>query len=95
MLTIRLQRVGKKGQPSYRIVVAERRSKVAAPPVEDLGYYDPLTKKTSVKAERAKYWIQVGAQATPTVHNLMVREKVISSPKIAIKISKKAPAPAA
>ncbi len=45
MLAIKLQRGGKKHQPSYRLVVAEKRSKMAAPPVEDLGTYNPFTKK--------------------------------------------------
>lgn len=81
MLTIRFQRVGKRGQPSYRLVVAERRSKVGAPPTEDLGAYNPFTKEASLKAERVNYWIGVGAQPTVTVHNLLVKSGVVTAPK--------------
>ena len=48
MLAIKLQRVGKKHQPGYRLVVAEKRSKMLAPPVEDLGSYSPKTKQVNV-----------------------------------------------
>ena len=81
MLTIRLQRIGKKGQPSYRLVVAERRSKVGAPPTEDLGAYNPFTKQASFKAERVTHWLGVGAQPTVTVHNLLVKSGVVTAPK--------------
>jgi small subunit ribosomal protein S16 len=81
MLTLRLQRIGKKGQPSYRLVVAERRSKMAAPPTEDLGAYNPFTKQATFKSERVQYWIGVGASPTVTVHNLLVKNGVVDAPK--------------
>ena len=68
MLAIKLQRIGKKHQPSYRIVVAERRSKMAAPPVEDLGSYNPFTKAFAVKKDRVAHWMKMGAQPTVTAH---------------------------
>ncbi|MEY4731117.1 MAG: hypothetical protein RL681_63 [Candidatus Parcubacteria bacterium] len=98
MLAIKLQRTGKKHQPSYRLVVAEKRSKMAAPPVEDLGSYSPRTKQANVNAERASYWLGVGAQPTVTVHNLFVKQGVLKSPKIQMKfkvVEKPAPAAAA
>ena len=90
MLAIKLQRIGKKHQPSYRLIVAEKRSKMLAPPVEDLGPYNPTTKTASLNMERAAYWLKVGAQPTPTVHNLLVKEGILSVPKVAIKIKAKA-----
>lgn len=90
MLAIKLQRIGKKHQPSYRVVVAEKRSKMIAPPVEDLGSYSTLTKKASLNKDRAQHWIKVGAQPTPTVHNLLVKEGILNSPKIKLNIKKKA-----
>ena len=89
MLVIRLQRVGKKHQPSYRIVVAERRSKLCAFPVEDCGSYNPFTKKANVEKEKIAHWIKVGAQPSVTVHNLLVREQALSAPKIAVKVKAK------
>lgn len=90
MLAIKLQRIGKKHQPSYRVVVAESRSKMAAPPVEDLGSYNPSTKTAFLKKERLEYWIKTGAQPTVTTHNLLVKEGVVSAPKKAVKMPKAA-----
>lgn len=88
MLAIKLQRIGKKHQPSYRLVVAEARSKMAAPPVEDLGSYQPKTKASSFKKDRVAYWLGVGAQPTVTVHNLLVAEGVVTTPKLKVKMAK-------
>jgi small subunit ribosomal protein S16 len=94
MLAIKLQRIGKKHQPSYRLVVAEKKSKMAGPPVEDLGSYSTTTKMAHLNADRVKYWLGVGAQPTLTVHNLLVREKISAEPKIQMifKVPEKAPA---
>jgi len=88
MLAIKLQRIGKKHQPSYRVVVAERRSKMAAPPVEDLGSYDPRTKATTVKKERVLHWVKMGAQPTVTAHNLLVKQGTLTGAAIAVKMPK-------
>jgi small subunit ribosomal protein S16 len=88
MLAIKLQRIGKKHQPSYRLVVAEARSKMAAPPVEDLGSYQPKTKAINVKKERVTYWLGVGAQPTVSVHNLFIKEGLVTGAKMAVKMKK-------
>jgi small subunit ribosomal protein S16 len=88
MLAIKLQRIGKKHQPSYRVVVAEKRSKMAAPPVEDLGSYNPFTKATTVKKERVLHWVKMGAQPTITANNLLVKEGVITGKAISVKMPK-------
>jgi len=90
MLAIKLQRIGKKHQPSYRLVVAVKKSKMAAPPVEDLGFYNPFTKVATLRKERILHWISVGAQPTVTAHNLLVSHGVISVPKKAVKLKKAA-----
>ncbi len=94
MLAIKLQRIGKKHQPGYRVVVAERRSKMAAPPVEDLGFYDPLSKAAGIKKERVLHWISIGAQPTVTAHNLLIKQGIIMVATKAVKMKKKT-APAA
>lgn len=86
MLAIKLQRIGKKHRPSYRLVTAVKKSKMAAPPVEDLGSYDPRTKAAAFKKERVLYWLSVGAQPTITVHNLLISQAIISVPKKAVKM---------
>lgn len=78
MLALKLQRIGRRHQPSYRVVVAESRSKLIAPPIEDLGSYNPFTKALTVKGDRVSHWIGVGAQPTRTVHNLLVKQGVIT-----------------
>ena len=81
MLAIKLNRIGKKHQPTFRIVVAEKRSKMGGKYVEDLGFWNPREKTVSVNKDRATYWIGVGAQPTDTVHNILVKGLVIKGKK--------------
>ncbi len=89
MLAIKLQRIGKKHQPSYRLVVAEKRSKMAAPPVEDLGAYNPFTKAATLRGDRVQYWVKNGAQPTVTAHNLLVEKGILSEKKMVVKMKVK------
>ncbi len=93
MLVIRLFRVGKKGQPFFKIVVTDKRKPPRAGRfVEQVGFYNPLTKERTLKQERVKYWLSVGAKPSDTVYNLLVFEKIIEGKKIAVhKKSKKEP----
>jgi len=84
MLAIKLQRIGKKHQPSYRIVVQEKRTKLNGLSREDLGWFNPLNNKREINKDRAMYWISVGAKPTPTVHNLLIRTGIIRGKKIAV-----------
>ena len=70
------------------MVVAEKRSKMAAPPVEDLGSYNPFTKLANVKKERILHWVKMGAQPTTTAHNLLVGQGVITGASRAVKMPK-------
>ncbi|HEY4523895.1 MAG TPA: 30S ribosomal protein S16 [Candidatus Paceibacterota bacterium] len=92
MLAIKLQRIGKKKQPSYRIVVQPKRSKLNGRFIEDLGWYHPVTKKSQILVNRIEHWLKSGAKPTPTVHNLLVREGILKSAKIPVhkRIEKKA-----
>ena len=92
MLVIRLTRKGKKNQPFFRVVVIDKkRSSKGGRAVEVLGYVDPLTKRKSLKKERVLYWISKGAKPSETMHNLLVKEKIIKGKKINVsKKSKKA-----
>ncbi len=94
MLRIRLFRIGKKNQPSYKIVVVDgKRASRGGRFVEELGFINPKTKEQKIDAEKAKYWISKGAQPSDTVHNLLTKEKIIEDKKIAVhKKSKKKPA---
>ncbi len=91
MIAIKLQRIGRRHQPSYRIVVAEKRSKLNGEPIEDLGSYSPFSKVFAVKADRVAYWLGVGAQPTVTAHNLLVKNGVVQAPKRTVRMA--APVP--
>jgi small subunit ribosomal protein S16 len=91
MLAIKFKRVGRKHQPSFRIVIAEKRSKRDGLSIDDIGFYNPITKEFGVKKERLEHWLKFGAKPTPTVHNLLVNHKLVSGPKIKIKTKKGEP----
>ncbi len=74
MLKIRLSRVGRKGQPHYRVVVAEHTAPIKGKCVEQLGTYDPKGKNLTIKNERVEYWISVGAKPTNTVARMLDKE---------------------
>lgn len=79
MLAIKLRRVGKRGQPSFRLVVSETRSKLQGKFVEDLGWYNPHTRAADIKGERVSYWVGNGAQPTEAVWKILRRFKVTQS----------------
>ena len=78
MLRIRLRRVGKKGHPSYRMVVAYSRAPRYGAYVEWIGQYDPMTDPPSVtlKEDRAIAWLKQGAQPSDAVKRILERDGV-------------------
>mgnify|MGYP001588867121 CR=1 FL=1 len=82
MLIIRLQRIGKKGQAYFRVVVMEHTKKTKGEFLELLGTYNPHQKEFKVDRERAEHWLSKGAQISPTVNNLMVNYKIWDRPKM-------------
>ncbi|MBX4211533.1 MAG: 30S ribosomal protein S16 [Candidatus Yanofskybacteria bacterium] len=78
---IRLQRIGKRGQAYFRVVLVEHTKKPKGEIKELLGTYDPHLKKFVAKKERIEYWVSKGAQPSPTVNNLLVNYKVWDKPK--------------
>ena len=82
-MVIRLFRVGKKNQPSFKIVITDKRkSSTKGRFVEEVGFWNPLTKEKVLKIDRVKYWLSVGAKPSPTVFNLLISEKIIEGKKI-------------
>ncbi|HVX30211.1 MAG TPA: 30S ribosomal protein S16 [Nitrolancea sp.] len=79
MIKLRLRRMGAKRQPSYRIVAADARSPRDGRFIEIVGFYNPQTDPYTLKVdtERAKYWIDHGAQPTETVRALLVKSGVL------------------
>lgn len=92
MLTIRLSRVGKKKQPSYRLLVSEKSKDPWGKYLENLGTFNPLTDPATINfnVDRIKYWIGKGAQTSDTVWNIFVDQKIVEGAKrLKVKISKK------
>ena len=90
MLKVRLKRVGRKHDPSFRIVVVENTKAPQGGYLESVGFYNAMQKQVQLKKERIQYWMGVGAQPTAVVHNILVQQGVIQAPKIAVhKRSKK------
>ncbi|MCC6290901.1 30S ribosomal protein S16 [Candidatus Nomurabacteria bacterium] len=83
MLKIRLQRVGRKNDPSFRVVVMpKQKDSQSGKVVEILGSYSARQGKPQIKADRVKHWIAAGAQVSDTVHNLLINQKIIEGKKI-------------
>jgi small subunit ribosomal protein S16 len=82
MLKIRLQRVGKKNEPSFRLVLTDSQNSAKSGRfLEILGSHNFRKDGTIIKADRIKHWISKGAQVSDTAHNLLVTHKVIDSKK--------------
>jgi len=77
MLKIRLKRQGRKRIPFYRIVLMENLSKRDGRPIEELGFYDPLTKKIKLNIQRIVYRLNTGAQPTDTVKDILIKSKIL------------------
>jgi small subunit ribosomal protein S16 len=91
MLTIRLKRIGRKNDHSYRVVLLDSKKGPQTGKINEvLGFYDPRKNIKQLKAEQIKSWIAKGAQTSDTVHNLLVGEKIITGKKINV-LPKKSP----
>ena len=76
---MRLRRMGMKKAPFYRVIVADSRSPRDGRFIEEIGYYNPLTNPAEIKidAEKAKKWIDNGAQPTETVKSLLKKSGIV------------------
>jgi small subunit ribosomal protein S16 len=90
MLKIRLLRMGRKHDPSFRLVIVDSKK----PPrsgdyVEKVGFYNPRRKIYRLQEERIRHWLSKGARPSPTVHNLLIKAEVISGRKLNLSKKKK------
>ena len=77
MLKLRLKRIGRKRSPSYRLVVMENSSRRDGRPVEEVGYYDPISKQYNFDTAKIEKWLGYGVKPTETVFNLLKKADVI------------------
>lgn len=81
---IRFQRIGRKNDAAFRIAVLEKTAGPKAGKYVDLvGTYNPKTKVSTLKPDAIKQWMSQGAQVSPSVHNLLVKEGVLEGTKSA------------
>lgn len=88
---IRFARRGKKNKPFYRVVVAEKARDLFGKALEIVGHYNPTSspKECVLDVERIRYWLSKGAKASPSVHNLLIKQNMIEGKKIQKTIKKK------
>ena len=82
LLRIRLRRNGKKKHPYYRVVVADQRAPRDGDFIEVVGHYNPRTQPSTVvlNEERVKHWIELGAQPSETVHRVLHKAGLMTTP---------------
>jgi small subunit ribosomal protein S16 len=82
MLKIRLQRIGRKNDPSFRVVLTDSKNSTKSGRfLEILGTYNPKAGVKTLQNDRIKYWMSKGAQCSDTMHNFLVADKVIAGKK--------------
>ena len=73
MLKLRLKKVGRKRSPSYRLVIMENTFRRDGRPIEEVGYYNPMTKQLKLESEKIKKWLSYGVKPTQTALMLLKR----------------------
>lgn len=77
MLKLRLKRTGRKRFPSYRLVVMENLFRRDGKPIEEVGYYNPITKQYKFEKEKIKKWLNYGVKPTETVATLLRKADIL------------------
>lgn len=77
MLKLRLKRTGRKRAPFYRLVVMEHTTRRDGRPIEEVGYYNPITKQSSFNTIKILKWLKVGVKPTKTVLNMLKNQGII------------------
>lgn len=91
MLKIRLQRIGRKNDPAFRVVLTDSKNSTKSGRFKEiLGSYNVKSGEVNFKVDRVKYWMSQGAQLTDTIHNFMISKKIIEGKKKNV-LSKKSP----
>jgi small subunit ribosomal protein S16 len=77
MLKLRLKRVGRKSSPSYRLVIMENTCRRDGRPIDELGYYNPITKKYKFDTNKLQKWLSYGVKPTKTVLSLLKKAEIL------------------
>ena len=79
MLKLRLKPTGRIKEPSYRIIVIENKARRNGNPVECVGYYSPISKKSYFNIKKIQQWLKQGVKPTPTAFNLLKKANIIKN----------------
>lgn len=83
MLKIKLQRTGRKHEPTFRLLLTDSKNSTKTGKfIEVLGSHDFRKDGTELKKDRILYWMKQGVKPTPTVHNLLVTHKIVDAKKV-------------
>ncbi len=77
MLKLRLKRIGRKRSPSYRLVIMENTCRRDGRPIEEVGYYNPISKNYKFDEKKIEKWLNLGVKPTETVFNLLKKANII------------------
>lgn len=77
MLKLRLKRIGRKRSPSYRLVIMENTTRRDGRPIEEVGYYDPISKNYKFDSEKIQKWLNSGVKPTRTVYQLLKKADIL------------------
>ena len=78
MLKLRLKRAGKKRSPSYRLVIMENTTRRDGRPIDEVGYYNPITKRSKFDVQKINKWLSIGVKPTETVLSLLKKADILS-----------------
>lgn len=79
MLKLRLKRCGRKRRPFYRIVVMDVKSRRDGKAIQELGFYNPLSKDLVLNVPEIIKQLKFGVQPTKTVRNILIKENLIKT----------------
>lgn len=77
MLKLRLKRIGRKRAPSYRLVIMENSCRRDGRPIDEVGYYNPISKQYNFDGKKIKKWLEYGVKPTKTVFYLLKKAEII------------------
>lgn len=73
MLKLRLKKIGRKRHPFYRLVIMENANRRDGRSIDEVGYYNVLTKKLVLNKSKIEKWLTVGVKPTRTVLSLLMK----------------------
>jgi small subunit ribosomal protein S16 len=79
MLKLRLKRSGRKRQPAYRLVIMENTTRRDGRPIDQVGYYNPITKQSHFDVAKISKWLDQGVKPTQTVLDLLKKAQIVQS----------------